>query len=432
MSRTELCAIAAGCILVLGLVLGSIAAHAEQTSERDADRIEALERRVDELEQAEAEAESETRRSPRWLPEWAQRVRLGGSASVGYFRRGESLARGLGCVPGLGHAAVRRRGAGRARRDRGHHRGPQHRRDRRVGSRAGRRAAEPGRRALRRFPGPRRQLVAQRAGRPLPDPARRELPALQQGLPRQPVHLEHGRRTVVVGRGRPPLRAGREGPRRLRGVDLERRDPLQLRFEHRSAGHAQALHRSVAVAARVGERSRVGRDRAHERGVGGRALARRDVGDAGRLVYGRAELHRRDPVRRCAERDRSHLVRGRRHGGEAARRAAHLVGRRAVPRGGGGRRALRPRPLLLGGRDRRGGTPRVARARSALSRAARERPHDRRRRPRLRAALSPRGDGRLQHARPERAVGRARRPDRQVRGAARRVCVPGRRIWSAA
>ncbi len=87
MSRTELCVIAAGCILVLGLVLGSIAAHAEQASERDADRIEALERRVGELEQSEAEQEGGA--VPAWLPEWAQRVRLGGSASVGYFRRGQ-------------------------------------------------------------------------------------------------------------------------------------------------------------------------------------------------------------------------------------------------------------------------------------------------------------------------------------------------------
>jgi hypothetical protein len=86
MSRIELCAIAAGCLLVLGLVLGSIAAHAEQTSERDADRIEALERRVGELEQAKAEEDAP---GAAWMPEWTQRVRLGGSASVGYFQRGE-------------------------------------------------------------------------------------------------------------------------------------------------------------------------------------------------------------------------------------------------------------------------------------------------------------------------------------------------------
>jgi hypothetical protein len=86
MSRTELCVIAAGCLLVLGLVLGSIAAHAEEQSERDADRIEALERRVGELEQAEAEHGGA---AGAWLPEWTQRVRLGGSASVGYFQRGD-------------------------------------------------------------------------------------------------------------------------------------------------------------------------------------------------------------------------------------------------------------------------------------------------------------------------------------------------------
>src|SRR5262245_595916 len=86
MSRTELCAIAASCLLVIGLVLASIAAHAEEPSS-DADRIEALERRVGELEQAGTEHEEAA--VPGWLREWTQRVRLGGSASVGYFRRGE-------------------------------------------------------------------------------------------------------------------------------------------------------------------------------------------------------------------------------------------------------------------------------------------------------------------------------------------------------
>jgi hypothetical protein len=88
MSRTELLAIAGTCILVLGLVFASIASHAGERSVGDADRIEALERRVDELEQAEAEAETSEAGGAAWLPEWAQRVRLGGSASVGYFRRG--------------------------------------------------------------------------------------------------------------------------------------------------------------------------------------------------------------------------------------------------------------------------------------------------------------------------------------------------------
>src|SRR5262245_7602167 len=95
MSRTELAAIAAGCILVLTMVLRSIA-HAEEApqsdAESDADRIQALERRVGELEQAEGderEAGQEEAVVPAWLPDWTQRVRLGGSASVGYFRRGE-------------------------------------------------------------------------------------------------------------------------------------------------------------------------------------------------------------------------------------------------------------------------------------------------------------------------------------------------------
>ena len=89
MSRSELCAIAASCLLVIGLVLASIAAHAEEPA-ADADRIEALERRVEELEQAEAEPqEYKGIAMPAGLPEWTQRVRLGGSASVGYFQRGE-------------------------------------------------------------------------------------------------------------------------------------------------------------------------------------------------------------------------------------------------------------------------------------------------------------------------------------------------------
>jgi hypothetical protein len=88
MSRTELCVIAAGCILVLGLVLGSIAAHAEAAPPAgDADRIEKLEQRVEELEQAEAEHGAAP--GGTWLPEWTQRVRLSGSASVGYFHLGD-------------------------------------------------------------------------------------------------------------------------------------------------------------------------------------------------------------------------------------------------------------------------------------------------------------------------------------------------------
>jgi hypothetical protein len=79
--------IAAGCILVLGLVLGSIAARAEQAPDRDADRIESLERRVEELEQAEADRGAA--QGAAFLPEWTRRLRLSGSASVGYFYRGD-------------------------------------------------------------------------------------------------------------------------------------------------------------------------------------------------------------------------------------------------------------------------------------------------------------------------------------------------------
>jgi hypothetical protein len=82
--------IAACCFLVIGLVLTSIAANAEPASESDADRIEELERRVGELEQAEGEPrEAGDTAMLAGLPEWAQRVRLGGYASVGYFRRGD-------------------------------------------------------------------------------------------------------------------------------------------------------------------------------------------------------------------------------------------------------------------------------------------------------------------------------------------------------
>jgi hypothetical protein len=66
---------------------GGRAARAEETTASDANRIEELERRVGELEQAETERSATP--SAAWLPEWTQRVRLGGSAEVGYFQRGE-------------------------------------------------------------------------------------------------------------------------------------------------------------------------------------------------------------------------------------------------------------------------------------------------------------------------------------------------------
>jgi len=64
------------------LLLGSIAAFAS-AAEEDGDRLEALERRVEELEATREDA------AEAWRPDWAQRIRLGGSADVGYFRRGE-------------------------------------------------------------------------------------------------------------------------------------------------------------------------------------------------------------------------------------------------------------------------------------------------------------------------------------------------------
>src|SRR5258706_3273510 len=82
MKRTERCAIAASA----ALLLASAIARAEEAAPPDANRIEALERRVGELEQAETQRASAA--TPAWLPEWTQRVRLGGSADVGYFQRG--------------------------------------------------------------------------------------------------------------------------------------------------------------------------------------------------------------------------------------------------------------------------------------------------------------------------------------------------------
>jgi hypothetical protein len=93
MRRIDLLAIAAG--TVLAFAAASARAEEAPAPERgaDADRLEELERRVVELEQAEAEAEPEAEPAPlpggAWLPEWTQRVQLGGSASVGYFRRGQ-------------------------------------------------------------------------------------------------------------------------------------------------------------------------------------------------------------------------------------------------------------------------------------------------------------------------------------------------------
>jgi hypothetical protein len=77
-------------IAVAALLVAAAAARAEEPPAppaTDANRIEELERRVGELEQAESERGATP--SAAWLPEWTQRVRLGGSASVGYFQRGD-------------------------------------------------------------------------------------------------------------------------------------------------------------------------------------------------------------------------------------------------------------------------------------------------------------------------------------------------------
>src|SRR5262245_20384499 len=79
-----------GAVLAL-LVLSAFSARAEPTAapESDADRMKELERRVGELEQKEAERNADRGGGGAWLPEWTQRVRLSGSASVGYFYRGD-------------------------------------------------------------------------------------------------------------------------------------------------------------------------------------------------------------------------------------------------------------------------------------------------------------------------------------------------------
>jgi hypothetical protein len=84
MTRIERWTIALAAVL---LVAAAAAARAEQAPASDAERIEQLERRVGELEQAESETGATP--SAAWLPDWTQRVRVGGSASVGYFRRDE-------------------------------------------------------------------------------------------------------------------------------------------------------------------------------------------------------------------------------------------------------------------------------------------------------------------------------------------------------
>lgn len=72
-----------GWLLAVLLAAGLPSVAAGESS--DAERLEALERRVEELEAAEAERASD---DGAWLDDWAERVRLGGYASAGYFHRG--------------------------------------------------------------------------------------------------------------------------------------------------------------------------------------------------------------------------------------------------------------------------------------------------------------------------------------------------------
>lgn len=71
-------AIALGLSGLVGLGIASAAARADD----DAERLEALERRVRDLE-----ARAEHADDASWVADWADRVRLGGSANVGYFAR---------------------------------------------------------------------------------------------------------------------------------------------------------------------------------------------------------------------------------------------------------------------------------------------------------------------------------------------------------
>ena len=96
MRRIDWIALASGAWLAVAAVSARAEeAPAAEPTTAEADRLEELERRVGELEQAEAQGEAEAEAEPApmlgeaWMPEWAQRIRLGGSASVGYFRRGQ-------------------------------------------------------------------------------------------------------------------------------------------------------------------------------------------------------------------------------------------------------------------------------------------------------------------------------------------------------
>ena len=127
-----------------------------------------------------------------------------------------------------------------------------------------------------------------------------------KGYADKPVHLEH-LRSLVVGRGHQALRLGRRRPLRLRGVDLRRRNGFLHRRQPRSAVHAEALRAPDGLVLCERQRALSGTRRFAEgrrAGIGG-PLARRNLGDAGRLVRavdpgvpGRCR-HQRRPVGRA-------------------------------------------------------------------------------------------------------------------------------------
>ncbi|MEZ4217448.1 MAG: hypothetical protein R3E88_13275 [Myxococcota bacterium] len=84
-ARRRRAAVGFAAALALGVAAAAPAARGEDAG--DADRIDALEERIAELEAAE-DARAEAASAP-WLPEWTERVRIGASASAGYFHRGD-------------------------------------------------------------------------------------------------------------------------------------------------------------------------------------------------------------------------------------------------------------------------------------------------------------------------------------------------------
>lgn len=79
--------------LVLSFLAFAVAVSAGAAEEPGGDRIEALEERVAELEAAKAQEPDPGPVTDRWWDDWTRRVRLGGSASLGYLHR-EQLTSG--------------------------------------------------------------------------------------------------------------------------------------------------------------------------------------------------------------------------------------------------------------------------------------------------------------------------------------------------